>query len=103
MPELSCPYLAGLSLDDADLEQGILRVTGKHMADRDLPLNKKAVWALRTWKTARPATAHRMLFTNRFGAPLGVRDLQKLVTRYRRSTRIEKHITPHSLRHTFAM
>src|SRR5918997_5400277 len=46
--------LAALSLDDVDLEQGVLRVTGKGMADREIPLNRKAAWALRTWQTARP-------------------------------------------------
>ena len=75
--------LAALSLDDADLD-------------------RKAVWALRTWQAARPTTGHRTLFTNRYGAPLGVRGIQKLVTRYRRASGIEKRITPHSLRHTFA-
>ena len=94
--------LAALSLDDADLDQGVLRVTGKGMADREIPLNRKAAWALRTWQTARPTTGHRTLFTNRYGAPLGVRGIQKLVTRYRRASGIEKRITPHSLRHTFA-
>jgi site-specific recombinase XerD len=65
--------LAALSLDDMDLDQGMLRVTGKGMADREIPLNRKAVWALRTWQAAR-----------------------------RRASGIEKRITPHSLRHTFA-
>lgn len=94
--------LASLSIDDVDFARGLLRVTGKGMADRDIPLAKKAVWALRTWLSARPLVEHRVLFTNRFGAPLGVRGIQKLVERYRQSAGIEKRITPHSLRHTFA-
>jgi site-specific recombinase XerC len=94
--------LACLTVDDVDLERGMLRVTGKGMADRDIPLNKKATAALRLWLTARAPTEHRVLFTNRFGAPLGVRGIQKLVERYRRGAGIERRITPHSLRHTFA-
>ena len=94
--------LACLSVDDVDLDRGLLRVTGKGMADRDIPLNKKAIAALKLWRAARPMTEHRVLFTNRFGEPLGVRSVQKLVERYRRGAGIEKRITPHSLRHTFA-
>ena len=94
--------LATLTVDDVDLDHGLLRVTGKGMADRDIPLNKKACAALRLWVGARRPAEHRVLFTNRFGAPMGVRSIQKLVERYRRGAGIEKRITPHSLRHTFA-
>src|SRR5215216_5368252 len=94
--------LATLSVDDVDLERGLVRVTGKGLADRDIPLNKKAIAALRLWRAARPPSEHRVLFTNRFGQPLGVRGIQKLVARYRQGAGIERRITPHSLRHTFA-
>jgi site-specific recombinase XerD len=94
--------LAYLTIDDVDLDRSMLRVTGKGMADRDIPLNKKATAALRLWLSARRPTEHRVLFTNRFDAPMGVRSIQKLVERYRTGAGIEKRITPHSLRHTFA-
>jgi site-specific recombinase XerD len=93
--------LAGLTVDDVDLERGNLRVTGKGMADRDIPLSKKAIAALRLWLTARPASEYPTLFLNRFNQPMGVRGIQKLVERYRQGAGIEKRITPHSLRHTF--
>jgi site-specific recombinase XerD len=91
--------LVCLTIEDVDLEHGLLRVTGK---DRDIPLNKKAAASLRLWLTARPPFKHLVLFTNRFGEPLGVRGIQKLAERYRRGAGIGKRITPHSLRHTFA-
>ena len=94
--------LATLTVDDVDLERGLLRVTGKGMADRDIPLNKKACAALRLWLGARRPAEHRVLFTNRFAEPMGVRSIQKLVERYRRGAGIARRITPHSLRHTFA-
>ena len=94
--------LACLTVDDVDLDRGLLRVTGKGMADRDIPLSKKASAALRLWQTARPASEYPTLFLNRFGQPLGVRGIQKLVERYRHGAGLEKRITPHSLRHTFA-
>ena len=94
------PELATLTVDDADLERGMLRVTGKGMADRDIPLNTKATAALRLWLGARRPAEHRVLFTNRFEEPMAVRSLQKLVERYRRGAGIMRRITPHSLRHT---
>ncbi len=94
--------LATLTVDDVDLDRGLLRVTGKGMADRDIPLNKKPTAALRLWMGARRPSEHRVLFTNRFEQPIGVRSIQKLVERYRRGAGIERRITPHSLRHTFA-
>jgi site-specific recombinase XerD len=94
--------LAALTVDDVDLERGMLRVTGKGMADRDIPLSKKATAALRLWLTARPASESPTLFLNRFNQPMGVRGIQKPVERYRQGAGIEQRITPHSLRHTCA-
>src|SRR5215203_2931925 len=62
--------LAALSVDDVDLDRGVLRVTGKGMADRDIPLSKKASAALRLWLVARPASEYRTLFLNRFTQPM---------------------------------
>jgi integrase/recombinase XerC len=53
--------LATLSVDDVDLDRGMLRVTGKGMADRDIPLNKKACAALRLRLGARRPAEHRVL------------------------------------------
>jgi site-specific recombinase XerC len=75
--------LACLTIDDVDLDRSKIRVTSKGMADRDIPLNKKATAALRIWLSARRTIEHRLLFTNRFDQPLGVRSTQKLVERYR--------------------
>ena len=46
--------LATLTVEDVDLERGLLRVTGKGMANRDIPLNKKA-----TAMAGRSATSAR--------------------------------------------
>ena len=94
--------LVGLTLDDVDLALGVLHVRGKGLKDRDIPLAKKAIAALKIWLTVRPDTPHRTLFLNRYDGPITVRGVQKLVDRYRRGAGMTKHITPHSLRHTFA-
>ncbi len=80
----------------------MLHVRGKGLKDRDIPLAKKAIAALKIWLTVRSDTPHRTLFLNRYDGPITVRGVQKLVDRYRRGAGMTKHITPHSLRHTFA-
>ncbi len=51
-------------------------------------------------QTETPRT--RALFLNRSGARLSVRGLRRLVDKYLNRLALERHITPHSLRHTFA-
>ncbi len=42
------------------------------------------------------------LLQNRFGRPLGVRAVQRLVVGYRQKAQLDVRVTPHVLRHTFA-
>jgi site-specific recombinase XerD len=51
-------------------------------------------------QTETPRT--RALFLNRSGTRLSVRGLRRLVDKYLNRLALERHITPHSLRHTFA-
>jgi site-specific recombinase XerD len=45
---------------------------------------------------------NRSLFNNRNGDRLSTRDIQRRVKKYRELFQIEKHLTPHKLRHSFA-
>lgn len=42
------------------------------------------------------------IFTNRYGKRLGTRTVQRVVAKYMREASLQGHISPHSLRHTFA-
>jgi site-specific recombinase XerD len=42
------------------------------------------------------------LFFNRKGKPLGTRDIRSVVGRYGRRTLSGRHVSPHTLRHSFA-
>jgi integrase/recombinase XerC len=94
--------LCGLDVGDVDLTGKLLRVTGKGDKTRDIPLEKKAIRALKTWLELRgfiPTT--EALFPNRYGQRLSDRSVRELLTTYRAAAGITKRATPHSLRHTF--
>lgn len=84
-----------------------LRVRGKGDKERMVLMGEPALAALQRylWE-GRPRLLGKRrttaLFLNRFGKPLSVRGVQALVQRYVRALGLEKRVTPHVLRHTFA-
>jgi integrase/recombinase XerC len=96
--------LCALNVDDIDITGKLLRVRhGKGQQSRDIPLEKKAIAALKHWLDLRgfiPTT--EALFPNRYGQRLSDRSVRELLTTYRLAAGITKKATPHSLRHTFA-
>jgi site-specific recombinase XerD len=95
--------LCGLTLADVSLTSRTMRVKGKGLADRDVPLDRKATEALKTWLSIRQRqlTGAEELFINKYGQPLSERGVQKLVAKYRRLAGIAKPFGPHALRHTY--
>jgi integrase/recombinase XerC len=93
--------LAGLDLEDVDLREGALRVLGKGRKERMVPLGTKAIAALRAYLGAREG-ARGALFRNRRGGRLTVRSLHRIVRDRARAAGLAGHVTPHTLRHTFA-
>jgi integrase/recombinase XerC len=93
--------LAGLDLEDVDLREGALRVLGKGRKERMVPLGTKAIEALRAYLGAREG-ARGALFRNRRGGRLTVRSLHRIVRDRARAAGLAGHVTPHTLRHTFA-
>lgn len=95
--------LCDLRLEDVDLDGAALRVRlGKGMAARELPLEKKAIQAIKSWLVVRPQTFDDHLFLNRYGEPISERGVRKLVAHYRELAGITKRVSCHGLRHTFA-
>lgn len=97
--------LCGLRLGDVDLRNRRLVVWGKGDKQRRVPLSPPAVTALESWlghgrvtlmeRTDGPAGD--AVFLNQRGAPLGPRDVRRLLDR-----RAVEPTHPHALRHTFA-
>jgi site-specific recombinase XerD len=99
--------LVGLDLADYDARRGELRVLGKGNKERVALLGQPARRALAAYLEAgRPQlgkpTAARALFLNRFGGRLTARSVQTLLRQYTLRAGLDKRVTPHVLRHTFA-
>lgn len=100
--------LAGLTLNDLDLEAGIVRCVGKGNKERVLPLYAEAAEAVRAYlKKGRPALlgdnpSERTLFLNPRGEKLTRQGLWLIIKGYARQLGLEDKVTPHTLRHSFA-
>jgi site-specific recombinase XerD len=79
---------------------GRLHILGKGRKTRWIPLNYKACRALKTWLDLRPI-ASDVLFTTKFGQPIGPRGIQRLVRKHMSEAGITRACV-HTLRHTFA-
>ena len=91
----------GLDLDDVDRRRGAVRVMGKGGKERVVPVGDTALGALDAWLSVR-GEGRGALFTNLRGGRLGTRSVQRIVKRRARAAGIDRRVTPHTLRHTFA-
>ncbi|MGQ9492954.1 MAG: tyrosine recombinase XerC [Anaerolineae bacterium] len=99
--------LVGLNIDNIDWGRGELRVLGKGAKERIAFLGQPALAALRAYlERGRPFLLQdkvsNALFLNRWGSRLTTRSIMSLLKKYSRMVGLEKRVTPHTLRHTFA-
>jgi len=99
--------LLGLRVDDVNLLAGFSHCMGKGKKERIVPINQTAVeWVGRYLSRSRPLLlknlGERNLFLNAHGRPLSRQGFWKLLNGYAREAQIEKELTPHTLRHSFA-
>lgn len=103
--------LAALNRSDVNLERGEFSVRGKGQKDRPVYLSKGAIAAAQAYlKTRRDSL--KPLFIHYSGSKddaeegayvrLSVRSIQRLVAAYGEQAGLAKHVTPHTLRHSFA-
>lgn len=99
--------LAGLALQQVDLEAGFLRVFGKGSKERVVPVGGKAAEALKDYLASgrphfvKPKTGSQLFLSERGGA-ISRQMLWVLVKKYAKRAGIEKTVKPHLLRHSFA-
>lgn len=97
--------LVALDLDDLDLRDATVRVTGKGRKERVVPVGAKAGEALRAWLTQRAAFApvgEAALFLGRNGRRLGARAVQSRLAAWGIRQGLNRRVHPHVLRHSFA-
>ena len=91
---------------DIDLNSGKVMVRqGKGAKDRTLWTGEGNLAALVAWRDRQAsecAGSPQIVFTTKEGGKLDPRYIQRMVKRYAAKAGIEKDITPHTLRHSFA-
>lgn len=95
-----------LNVCDVDLERGLVKVCGKGDKERIVPIGTLAIAALRAYLAQRQAfpkvSDAPILFLNKNGTRLNVRSVQRLVASVIQEIGLNKSVTPHTLRHSFA-
>lgn len=94
--------VTAIRLPDLDLEHKTLTIHGKGSKERVLPLEKKALQALKSYLSVRSKTTDQHLFLNYQGEGLSIRGVRKIVEKYVKRAGITKKISCHGLRHTCA-
>ena len=110
---LTACYAAGLRVSEAvrlrpadiDSQRSVIRVhQGKGRKDRYVMLSPRLLGVLRDyWRTLRPATAHWLFPGASPTRPLTTKAVNLACRKALRLSRLSKPLTPHSLRHCFAV
>ena len=98
--------LINLNMEDVNINAGIIHIYSKNK-DRFIPMYPAAINALSKYiELVRPQmiadSNEASLFVNVNGERMSRQGFWKLIKSYQRSAGIEKDITPHTLRHSFA-
>ena len=96
-----------LGVRDLLLEEGLVRVFGKGSKERLVPIGRSAIGAVAIYlRELRPklekGEGKGILFLNARGRPLTRMGAWKILRGYVERSGITKHVSPHTLRHSFA-
>lgn len=99
--------LVGLTLEQVNLRQGVVRVFGKGARERLVPLGEEAIdWLLRYLREARGelliGKPSDVLFPSLRGEQMTRQTFWHRIKLHTRSAGIDKPLSPHTLRHAFA-
>ncbi|MGD0274685.1 MAG: tyrosine recombinase XerC [Syntrophales bacterium] len=101
--------LAGMNIEDLDFGQSLVRVRGKGNKERVVPVGRVALMSLRTYIDKKLEKApegkpgsQRALFTGRSGSRLNVRTISRILQKYVSKSGLDRRVSPHTLRHSFA-
>jgi integrase/recombinase XerD len=99
--------VSSLDIADMDLDQGLVKATGKGDKQRIVPVHPLATGKVRSWLTtgrprlAGPASASA-LFLNRLGTRMQPGAIRRMMSRHLKTLGESVSVTPHAMRHTFA-
>jgi integrase/recombinase XerD len=100
--------LIGISRSNLIAEEGFIRIFGKGSKERLVPIGRIALdWIRRYCDSVRPGLLKKtdrtdILFLSMFGRPLTRIAVWQILKIYVIQANIKKHVSPHTLRHSFA-
>jgi integrase/recombinase XerC len=102
--------LTGLNMGEIDFGQGLIKIRGKGKKERLVPVGEPALAALRKYQDRRKELiineeimiGEKPLFLSKRGTRLSNRSVARIVDRVVAISGINRKISPHTLRHTFA-
>ncbi|WP_066196461.1 MULTISPECIES: site-specific tyrosine recombinase XerD [Gracilibacillus] len=99
--------LISLTMNDLHLTMGFVRCFGKGSKERIVPLGDMAKDAIEKYlQSARPELVHKKqtetVFVNHHGNPISRQGFWKIIKTIAKQAGVEKELSPHTLRHSFA-
>lgn len=97
--------VANIKIENMDLSSGIIRFMGKGGKERMIQIGSREVTALlRQYYTENKEVIRRCgyFFVNQNGNRFSEQSIRRMLKQYTKSAGIERNITPHMFRHSFA-
>lgn len=97
--------LVGIDIVDVDFIAGVVKVLGKGKKERIAPIGEKAVNAIREYlkyKNTKEPRDKKALFLSKSGKRITDRSVRRILAKYIKVLSIKEHVSPHTLRHSFA-
>ena len=102
---IRCSELVAIRFKDINMQEKTIRIQGKGNQERIALFNQKAKTKIQEYllKERLPATTHDdALFVNNRNGPLTTRSIQRIIEMFRTFLKVDKQLTPHKIRHSFA-
>ncbi|MCX7944386.1 MAG: tyrosine recombinase XerC [Deltaproteobacteria bacterium] len=97
--------LTAINVSDLDIKNGTLRVLGKGKKERIVPVGSYASQSIDEYLARRHELIKKdteALFLNKSGQRISTRSVARVIKKYLTTCAINKNVSPHTLRHSFA-
>jgi integrase/recombinase XerD len=94
--------IINLKLEDIDFDDGWIRIFGKGSKERFVPIGKNILKMIKQYKKDKELTPVSFIFSGKKGKNMTREGIWKIIKKYAVKADINKNVTPHTLRHTFA-